>query len=184
MARFKLEIFKRIGTEEWGNRYWLETVSFTTAVPVAEDIIIAEANIHSTQVNFVRARIGTAVEGDDLFLNLPLSITGNVAGSTTGNLLPLWNVLKVYFNKDLLRPDYKLYRGCLGEANTESGTVDATFRTSVLAQMEAIATGDPQLVFPASGSGYVSVTVDPLIRERQLHRRRRRQASSGLAIPS
>lgn len=181
MARFKLEIFKRIGSERWENRYWLETLSFTTATEVAEDVIIAEANFHSTQVAFEYARISTQVEGDDLFVNLPLSISGNVAASTTGGLLPLWNVVKVYLGKDLQRPDYKLYRGCIGETNSEAGSIAAGTRNDIKAQLDVIALGDPALIWPASGLAYASVTVDPLIRQRQLHRRKRRVASEGLA---
>lgn len=184
MARFKLEIFKRIGTETWLNRYWLETLSFTTATEVAEDVIIAEANIHSEQVAFTMARISTQVEGDNAFQNLPLSINGNVPGSTTGPLLPLWNVVKCYFTKDLARPDYKYYRGVLGEDNSESGSIAPATATAVDTALSAVATGDPQLIFPFSGAGYTNVTVDPLIRMRQLHRRRRRTTGGDLVTPS
>lgn len=180
MALFKLEIFKRLGAADWLNRYWLSTLSFTTAQEVAEDIIIAEANFHSDQVSFYQARISSQAEGDNLFQNLPLSITGNVPATTTAGLLPLWNVVKVYFTKDLSRPDYKLYRGVIGEANSDSGTVAVATRNLIDAQLTALATGAEPKIFAFDGGIFTDVTVDPLIRQRQLHRRKARVPQTGL----
>lgn len=184
MARFKLEIFKRLGGETWANRYWLETLSFTTAAELVEDVVIAEANFHSDQVSFYAARVSSQVEGDGLFQNFPLAINGNVPATTTAGLLPLWNVVKVYLSKDLSRPDYKLYRGVIGEANTEGGQVAVATRNLITTQLTAIALGDPKIIWPFDGVGFTAVTVDPLVRERQLHRRRRRAATTPLVTPS
>lgn len=183
MARFKLEIFKQLGNERWENRYFLETLSFTTAADLLPDVIAAERAFHSDQVLFTYARVSTVVEGDDLFQNTTINQTGLVPGSTTGGLLPLWNVAKLYLNKDLSRPDYKLYRGVIGEANSESGLLGSDLRTAIRTNMSPLVTGDPQIIFPESGPGYVSLTVDTFIRQRDLHRRKRRTGSAPLVTP-
>lgn len=183
MARFRVEIFKRLNNETWENRWYIETVSFTTAPPLVDQIVAAERNIHSDQVTFTYARVSTIVEGDDLFLNLPINLQGQLAASTTGGLLPLWNVAKVYFAKDLQRPDYKLFRGVLGEGNTESGQVTASMVTTITNSFTPLVLLDPQIVFPESGT-YTNVNTDNLIRQRDVHRRRRRSATSGLVTPS
>ena len=181
MARFRVEIFKRLGGEGWENRYHIETVSFTTAPANVQDIVDSERAIHSESVLFEYARVSTLVEGDDLFLNIPLNVGGLVPGSTTGGLLPLWNVIKLYFHKDLQRPDYKLFRGCLGEANSESGTVSSGFQSTVINAFSPLITSDPKVIWPEEGTGYVDLSIDPLIRPRDLHRRKRQVSSPPLA---
>lgn len=183
MARFKVEIFKRLSNERWENRYHIETLSFTTAADIVPDIIEAERTFHSDQVLFEYARVSTIAEGDDLFQNTTINQFGIVPGSTTGGLLPLWNVAKVYFNKDLQRPDFKLYRGVIGELNSDSGQLGSDLRTLIRTSLNPLVTGDPQIVFPVSGAGYVSITVDNFIRQRDLHRRRRRTQTGQLVTP-
>lgn len=184
MARFRVEIFKRLGQENWENRYYIETLSFTTAEPLAAEIWAAEQVFHSEQVFFYNARISTVVEGDNQFISIPLAFNGNLSAAGTGGLLPLWNVLKVYLGKDLSRPDFKLYRGCLGEANTESGTVVASMRDLVEGAIEGLVDTDPVVIYPVSGAAYQSVTVDGFIRQRDLHRRRRKNSAGPLQSPS
>lgn len=184
MARFKVEIFKRLGNENWGNRYFVETISFTTARPLAEQIWLAEASFHSDQVFFYNARISTVIENDNLFVSIPLAFNGLLSGAATGGLLPLWNVCKAYLGKDLQRPDYKLYRGVLGENNSENGTVAAATRDIIRTALETLAVDDPQVIFPESGPAYVEVDVDLFIRQRDLHRRRRTNSAGTLQTPA
>lgn len=184
MARFKVEIFKRLSNERWENRYHIETLSFTTAADILPDIIAAERAFHSDQVLFEYARVSTVAEGDDLFQNTTINQNGLSAASNTGGLLPLWNVAKVYFNKDLQRPDFKLYRGVLGETNTQDGLLTTDARNLIRSSLAPLVTGDPQILFPVTGSGYVSLTVDTFIRQRDLHRRKRRTGSGSLNTPA
>lgn len=185
MARFRIEIFKRLNNERWENVYHIETVSFTTVPEPLTDIINAEEAFHSDQVLFEYARVSTAAEGDNLFQNYPINQYGLVPGSTTGGLLPLWNVAKVYLQKDLRRPDFKLYRGVVGEANTESGLLATGLRTSIANAIGALVTANPQVIFPEDPTGvYNGVSVDAFIRQRDLHRRRRRTQSPGLSTPT
>lgn len=183
MARFRVEIFKTLGGEGWENRYHIETVSFTTAVDLANQIAVAEQAFHSEQVSFPYLRISTVVEGDNLFLTVPLNSQGLVPGSSTGGLLPLWNVVKAYFAKDLARPDFKLYRGVLGEANSENGLVAGTLVTNIESIMFPLVVNDVPVVFPISGPSYAGFSVDPYIRHRDLHRRRVRRAAGNLVTP-
>lgn len=183
MARYRVEIFKKLGTETWENRYHVETVSFTTAEVLATSIAESEQAFHSEQVFFTYARVSTVVEGDNLFLNIPLNYSGGVPGSTTSGLLPLWNVAKVYFTKDLARPDFKLYRGCLGEGNSESGQLSSNIITALTTNLTPLVTGEEPILFPVSGPAYTGLSVDLFIRQRDVHRRKRRGSTGGLVTP-
>ena len=184
MAIFKVELFKRLGTEEWTNRYWTFSTTLAAAIPEINPIINAERSFHSDQVVFTYARVATAEEGDDEFANVPINLPGLVPGSTTGGLLPLWNVAKLYWSKGYSRPDYKLYRGCLGELNTDSGSLGASTQTAIDTAWDSVIALTPARLVSADGIAYASASVDPLIRERQLHRQRRRTSSGGLVTPS
>lgn len=184
MPIYKLETFKRLGTEEWLNRYWISATSLAAAIPQSNPIVNAERAFHSESVTFTYRRISDIGAPGGEFANDPLNLPGLVPGSTTAGLLPLWNVLKLYFNKGYSRPDYKLYRGCLGEANTEGGTVNSTFLATVVDTWDdIIAAATPYLV-TLGGNPVLSVTGDSLIRERQLHRRKRRVTTGGFISPS
>ncbi len=184
MPVFKLEIFKRLGTEEWVNRYWMFSTTLAAAIPESNPFVTAERSFHSDQVTFTYRRISDIGGPGGEFINEPLNQSGLVPGSTTAGLLPLWNVVKLYFNKGYNRPDYKLYRAVLGEANTEAGTVASATRTAIEDAFDGLlALPTPRMV-TLGGIAIASVSCDTLVRERQLHRRRRRFASPPLVTPS
>lgn len=183
MPRFNVEIFKRLGNESWSNRYSLFGSSLAAVLPSAGGFFTAEQSFHSEQVAFTNIRVSTATVGDTEFSNVPLNQNGLVPGSTTGGLLPLWNVVKMYANYGYNRPYYKLYRGVLGEANSESGLVASGTQTLIEDAFDTILAFDPALWVTETDVGILTVDVDQFIRHRQLHRTRRRQTTGGLVTP-
>lgn len=183
MPQFTVEIFKRLGGETWSNRYLMTWASMAGALPASGEFLDAERAFHSDQVTFTSIRLSTAVPGDNEFAVVPVNLPGLVPGTTTGGLLPLWNVAKMYANRGYARPYYKLYRGVLGEANTDNGLVSTGTQDTIEAAFAEILGAETPYWVTTEDVGINSVNADPFIRHRQLHRGRRRQQTSSLVTP-
>lgn len=177
MAIYRVEVFKQLGKETWENEYPVSAASLSDAAAFSTDIANAERAFHSDQVLFTYTRTSTYTQGDNSFINTPVNAAGLLSGAGTGGLLPLWNVVRALFAKEASRPDFKLYRGVLGENNSESGSVvPATIALVNTAIDPLLSPTLSEFITSRNGTGITFMTVDPLIRQRDLHRRRRRSS--------
>lgn len=185
MPIYTTQVFKSIGAETWQNGYRFSATNNAEALIGVEALATAEAGFHSDQVQYQYARVSDVAAGPGTFMTIPFSFTGVQPPGNTGELLPLFNVARLDMSTGFGRPDYKLYRGCLGEGNSGNGLIGTTLRTQITNAIDAflsIVLTDFWLVDGADDP-FNNLDVDQFIRQRDLHRRKRRAPSGTLQIP-
>lgn len=176
MARFQVDIEKRLGSEFWTNVWQIEAPDLANAVLTAGAIVSAERVAHSTAVTFTRHRVSSVAQGDGIYAITPIGLQGQ---ANTGDLLPLFNTLRLDFTAPVGRPSRKYFRGCLGEAIISGDAVNTSvfvgFANEVfdLFSPDGTQTGvvDPQ------GEPLNAVVVWPFVQMRQLRRSRRKRTN-------
>jgi hypothetical protein len=101
--------------------------------------------------------------------------------SSSGSLLPFWNACKLIFPpSDFGRPDLKYMKGVVGENVQTDGLLSTGFQTdmdnacsAMIADMIANATP----LCSANGDFYETVSVQPLVQMRQMHRKRKKSVT-------
>jgi hypothetical protein len=183
---YRLEVFKRLGSETWENTYRLDADSDAEAITFCENLADAERTFHSDQVFFTYCRLSVLPPVPNTFFIIEVNAFGIEPGGNTGQLLPLWNVVKAFYQPPSGRPDFKLYRGCLGEANSGDGLVASGLRGLIEGAMDDFISivDTPAFLTDGDDQPFNDVQCDVFIRERQLHRRKRRTGTSTLSIPS
>jgi len=175
MGIFRCQVFKTLGIERpWTNVYHIEAATLVIASNAAVDIILEQE----------RALLSTTVTISKILTSDPETHEFVIVNSTADGLLslsallPLWNTLKVNFPVNALgRPDFKFYRGCADESNTEDFEwvpANATAFGAVLSDMiDSMSTNSTPLV-DDEGHIWTGAVVQNAIQMRQRHRRRRR----------
>ncbi len=113
---------------------------------------------------------------DDTFITRPINTNGTSAD--TAQLLPLFNSIKVFLvDESNGRPDYKYFKGYLTENMQDDGVLSggtlAAVETAILALADDMNTDSSPLV-SLDNDQYVSVSVQPAVQMRQMHRKRRK----------
>jgi len=176
---FKVQVFKRLFSQEheWSNVYHVESADMGGAAVMADVIAAAEESFHYNNVFFTKARVSNPGFANDFTI-----VTLNVAGFGGDALdqLPLWNVVRASLNVQFGRPSFKFYRLPLREQDQTNGVINnglATTITTALTPLLATPTSDG--IVDESDHFFTGVTVDTLVHERQVHRRRRRRSGTG-----
>lgn len=112
MPLYQIDIEKKLGDEYWTNVYYVERDDLAAANTDAGFIAGAEANMHLVSVQFTKARIRSAIQGDEIYVTRPLNFLGT-RSLENNPLLPLFNVIRVDFAAVSGRPSRKFYRACL-----------------------------------------------------------------------
>lgn len=139
MPIFKVDIEKVDSVSYfWTNVYHIRAASIDAAHSAAVDIIApAEAAIHASFITVVKARTSTITENDEVFRTALLDLDGGL--STTGNALPLFNVVRLIGNVDEGRPSSKYYKCGLGGGDVVGGyRWDGAKLTAILAEITAM----------------------------------------------
>lgn len=177
MPLFQLDIEKRLGSEFWTNRYFLNADTFENAVTIGGDVTNMEQGFHATQVTFTRYRLSDP--NSEQYVIVPVNETGTAEPS--GSLLPLFNTWRVDLPAVTGRPSRKYYRGVLSEGNINGDALDADFGPYVVTIGLQLSTGptvngivDPQ------GQILTGATSYPFVQMRQLRRSRRRRTGGGI----
>lgn len=180
MAQYRLQVFKRIITQEheWTNVYHIEAPTVPDGQLLANAVAAAEIGQHRSNVFFTYYRMSR--EGSPgVFVDVRLDQQG--AYGEANDQLPLWNVMRVSFNVALGRPSFKFYRLPCQENEQTNGVWSSGRTDDVVQALTPLLTGTaPAFLVDESGNQFESVTADLLVRERQLHRRRRRTANGGI----
>jgi hypothetical protein len=113
---------------------------------------------------------------DSTFIMRPINTVGT--SSDTGQLLPLFNSVKVFLvDESNGRPDYKYLKGYLTEGSQDDGVIGATpisvIETAILALAADMNTASAPLV-SIDNDQYVGTTVQAEVQMRQMHRKRRK----------
>lgn len=187
MPQYRVQVFKRIGAngKEWSNSYHVRAADLTAADVFAADIAAAEIAIHKANVQFVRYRVSTELEGDNSFLTIPLNVFGAVP--VASGQLPLFNTVRVDFAVFGGRPSYKYLRLPIEENETADGSVGSPLagqiETAYMVPLVSMSPSDPAQpgLVDEDGNGFTSASVKREIQERQLRRRKRAKTSGGLS---
>lgn len=121
MPVFKLDIEKLRQGEYWSNRYFVNAPTIEDARNSAGAVVLAERNFTSELVTFTKMVISDLAENTDVFLSVPLNLLGNKP--TSGELMPLWNIVRVALSAGVGRQPFKQYRGVLGEGDVFFDTI-------------------------------------------------------------
>lgn len=184
MPKFDVEVFKRLGSETWENKYTLESPDMATAVSTAPAFISFERSMHATNVVIDYVRVSTSVSGDHVFSTIPSGLPG--LRFISGGQLPLWNVVRV----DLLHsafgaPGRKYYRLPLAEGETEDGIVGGSLISLIDGAYGNLFTDMPDVTtFLSDGTGQAVTgwAISARVQFRKLTRSRRKAAGSGLVV--
>lgn len=177
MPIYKIEIFKRLGGENWANTYLVTAPVLAAAEGYGIEIADRERAFHYEDVEFEYLRTSTITPGDNSYTTTPIGLPGDL-GTGGSALAPLW----VTARADIAvngggAPSRKFYRGALVQANYGIAGVDNVIRSSIAAVLQSMIDGgvgvgvvpfvDPQ------GQAWVNASVALLPQMRQLHRKRR-----------
>lgn len=182
MALWQLDIEKVLLGEYWTNRYIIDGPNMADALISANIVYEAERDITKSVVTFTKYRVSDGLPNTDVYQIVNLNTVGTVAPD--GNMLPLFNVVRVDFNttgggrpsrKYLRLPLYTtevgaggaLAAGILGGVGTEYA--------DVLAGLTAYVDVDGQQI--------VSGSVWPFVGMRQLRRGSKRREEEIIPSP-
>lgn len=176
-----IEVFKRLGSETWENKYTVSTTDFPAGTLLWEYFAEMEKSIHATNVLIDYVRVSTAVEGDHVFATFHYGQYGTRA--FTGGQLPLWNALR--FDMALSgygSPGRKYYRLPFSEQDVEDGLVLGglvsaldTAWTNLFADLAPTSA----LVTDSGGRSVTGWTVHPRMVMRKLTRSRKKKVTTG-----
>lgn len=183
MALYRIQIFKTLGPgrKPWSNQHYVEAPTLATAATAASAIANIEKVVHKDYVQFVTARVKSVGGPGNPYTTVNLGFTGDVTLSAAA--LPLWNTVRVLYEVFGGRPSFNYYRLPVSEDDQASGEISppaASFlTTNLVVPLFGLITldGDFRLV-DESGGPISNVTLDPIIRERQLFRRRRKKTET------
>ena len=178
MARFQLDIEKRLGSEFWTNVYQLEATDLANAQVIGGLVTSAERIFHATVVNFTRYRVSSVAMNDGIYTIVSVGLTGQ---RTANSVLPLFNTLRMDFTAQTGRPSRKYYRGVLDEADIAGDAVNtAPFLAGSLELFDLFHTGEGAggIVDP-QGQLLTAITIWPFVQMRQLRRSRRKRTNGG-----
>ena len=172
MARFTIDIEKRLVNEYWSNRYTSESPSLAAAVSAGQTIVTAERSFTSNQVTFTTLRVRSQGAGDDQFSIVPLNVLGQrVLALTT--MLPLFNVVRVDIQATTGRPSRKYYRAVLGEGDIEfTGIAQAVLDLVQGAVNTAL---NAEQLVDVDGDDWIQAAAQTSVGMRQLRRGSRRR---------
>lgn len=138
MPLYQIDIEKTLGGEFWTNVYYVQQSDLSNANTDAGTIAGIEATFHLENVQFTKARIRTVAEGDEIFVTRPLGFIG-ARDNSGGQLLPLFNVVRVDIGAITGRPSRKYYRGTLLSSDVQAnGTIVEAYRAFVEQQVDIL----------------------------------------------
>lgn len=173
MPLFQVDIEKELGGEYWTNRYVVSAATLLEAATVGDSIVTIERNIHRTNVLFTKMRAADFVPGNDQFVIHTINGYGDL-DIVAGQMLPLFNVLRVDFNTSIGRPSRKYLRLPLYEGDI----IDAAFNPGFLTTMDTEYCANMLLLaafVDVDGQQFLSASAMPKVAMRQLRRGSRRR---------
>ena len=176
MTIFRVQVFyQRSLREKWSNVWHNNAADMSTLQTRFSSIAVPDLlSILHPDCTLVRYLISDLA--GDTFLTTEIGDAGTSADS--GDMLPLFNSVKVLFNDGSFgRPDLKYFKGVLTESLQTDGELTPAFRTamdvSVTTLLSDMDAGNCPFV-SITGDEYATASVQSEVQMRQMHRRRRR----------
>jgi hypothetical protein len=176
MPIYQVDIEKTVVAESFTNVYFVSSPTLQTATQDALAVVGFEKAITLDIAQFVRMRVRTAIEGDEVYSLTPLSGAGN--RGTTTNPLALFNTLNVLLGAAAGRPSRKYYRAALMEQDVNFNTIDTFFMPPITALGAALLvdiTLNGSTLVDLNGDAITSIVAQSKIGMRQLRRGSRRR---------
>lgn len=129
MSLWKVDIQKVIGTEYWTNVYHVEADNLADAKTIGDQIVVLEKAGHTENVQFNRMRVSDVAPDTDAYVTVPLTGQGSLANA--GEILPLWNVVRVDFFTTVGRPSRKFLRGIVQEGYSNGTVITGGLRDTI-----------------------------------------------------
>jgi hypothetical protein len=171
MATFQIDIEKNWTTEYWTNVYHVAATDLDDAKDQAELIIAVEQDIHNTAFTITKYRVSPypgPSEGSIVAVNAP-------GEGPSGDMLPLFNVIRVDFPAPVGRPSRKYYRNGLTEAEQANGELSDTARDGYQAVVDGLTTNPDIHLVDVDGQVLGVGNVFKAVGMRQLRRGSRRR---------
>jgi hypothetical protein len=172
VARWHVDIQKKMGSEYWTNRYIVEATTKAAAVVIGQSIVDAELDVHTNYVTIDKYRVSDGLPNTDVYSIVTIGQTGvDVAGAS---YLPLFNCVRVDFNVADGRPSRKYLRLPLLEDDVLNGELTS-------GKITAISTNYASVLFnlagyvDVDGQTFTGFSVIPAVAMRQLRRGSKRR---------
>lgn len=179
MAVFRVQVFYQRGTQgKWTNVWHADAADIPTVQAAMGSAGVPDLlPLLDSSCTLLRFLVSDLA--GDLFVGTDVNAAGTSTAS--GDLLPLFNAVKVFLNDGTLgRPDLKYFKGLVTESVQTSGDLNPTFRSAVdvlvTTLLDDMAGAGVPLVSVA-GDEYVSASVQSAVQMRQMHRKRRRRVA-------
>lgn len=117
--------------ETWENVYMINEVNALEALDVLNAIMAFEAAVHTDTVGFIGNRATNIVNKNDSRSVVGALTYGDRSVATLGQVLPLWNCMRVVISSEGGRPEQKYLRLPLYEANSEGFNISGELVTYV-----------------------------------------------------
>ena len=178
MARFQVDIEKRLGSEFWSNVYQVQAPDLASAEAFGQFLVAAERASTAQAVTFTRYRTSSVAMNDGVYAITSVAQPGQ---RVMNSILPLFNTLRIDINTSPGRPSRKYYRAMLDEFDIAGDAVTtATFLPLTLALSDLFAeTAEMTGLVDPQGQLFNSITIHPFVQMRQLRRSRRRRTNGG-----
>ena len=176
MALFRVQVnYKRGTTGKWSNVWHVN----------AADLATAAAAFQASGVPDLLPLLDNSAQLVSLLVSDPATSTFitsilNAAGTSTasGDLLPLFNSAKAFFaDGSNGRPDYKYLKGFITESIQTNGVITSGALGVIVSQLGTLIadmdTAGAPLV-SADNDPYLTVTAQPDVQMRQMHRKRKK----------
>lgn len=178
MARFQIDIEKRLASEFWSNVYQIQAPDLANAEAFGQFLVTAERASTGTPVLFTRYRTSSVAMNDGVYAITTINQNGQ---RTMNSILPLFNTLRLDLNTSPGRPSRKYYRAMLDEFDISGDVITTTpFLPLTLALSDLFAeTAEMTGLVDPQGQLFNSITIHPFVQMRQLRRSRRKRTNGG-----
>jgi hypothetical protein len=177
---YEINTFKKMGEENWSNRYIVEADDEAALLSAADMLISAERSFHLSNVLFTYVRASTMLAGDRNFFVFPQNTIGSLIPD--GAPEPLWNCVRVDFSvAGGGSPSRKFYRGVLSDGVTDGVEFDGPLRTTMQGVLNSLISdlqSNGILFQDPDGQAILAAFPYDKIVNRKLHRRRRKKATT------
>ena len=180
MAVFKIEIFKRAASEDWGNVWHVQATDLDEARDAASAIAAAEQVFHSEGVLFTTARVSDTLPDTDVTAQIPLNVNG--LREDSGGFLPLFDTLRIDLSVAAGRPGRKYFRACIVPTDLTTAPdginppVVSAAASAIDSLISSLSSTTP--LIQVDGDVILDAVGFPKVQMRQLHRKRRRAATT------
>ena len=173
-TRYRVQISKLKGSEEWSNDWIIEDETIEDAEDTANDLITFEKQIHQDSVLFSYVRISTVLPGDRYFRHIAVNQFGL---RNSVDSLPLYCTFRLDMPTSTSDPCRKYFRGPVQEGDQTNGFLAGALLTTFNGYV-ATYLATPGLfpkILSGAGNAVIGASFNPQVQMRQLHRHKRRR---------